>query len=152
MASWQCSVNSCVPIDTFDKIEFKLKYRTTDNVIHKLRVMGSNSLLFKIDLQRAFRNFRIDLGDCHVLGLQWHGMTYVDVALPFGFKQTASSCQMARDAIIYLMCTKNTWIMAYLDDLVGVAEPDKVQAAFLTLSNLVQALGLPINFKKSRST
>ena len=90
-------------MDTFDKIEFQLKYPTIDNVIHKLRVMGSNSLLFKIDLQRAFRNFRIDPGDYHVLGLQWRGMTYLDVALPFGFKQAASSCQMATDAITYLI-------------------------------------------------
>ena len=142
------SVNSCVPMDFFDNIEFKLKYPTIDNVIQKIRVMGSKSLLFKIDLQRAFRNFRIDPGDYHVLGLRWQGMTYVDVALPFGFKQAASSCQMATDAITYLMWTQNNWIMAYLDDLVGVADPDKAQAAFLTLSNLLQALGLPINAKK----
>ena len=75
-------------------------------------------------------------------------MTYVDVALPLGFKEAASSCQMATDAITYLMWTQNTWIMAFLDDLVGVAEPDKAQAAFLTLSNRLQALGLPINSKK----
>ena len=60
----------------------------------------------------------------------------------------ASSCQMATDTITYLMWTQKTWIMANLDDLVGVAEPDKAQAAFLTLSNLLQALGLPINSKK----
>ena len=102
-------------MDTFDKIEFQLKYPTVDNVIPKLRVMGSNSLLFKIDLQRAFRNFRIDPGDYHVLGLKWRGMTYVSIALPFGFKQAASSCQMATDAITYLMWTQNTWTMAYLD-------------------------------------
>ena len=85
----------------------------------------SKSLLFNIDLQHAFRNFRMDPGDYHVLGLQWCGMTYVDVVLPFGFKQVASSYQMATDAITYLMWTQNTWIMTYLDDLVGVAEPDK---------------------------
>ena len=43
---------------------------------------------------------------------------------------------------------QNTWIIAYLDDLVGVAEPDKAQAAFLTLSNFLQALGLSVNSKK----
>ena len=145
------SVNSCVPMDVFDNIEFKLKYPTIDNVIQKIRVMGSKSLLFKIDLQRAFRNFRIDPGDYHVLGLRWQGMTYVDIALSFGFKQVASSCQMATDAITYLMWTQNNWIMAYLDDLVGVADPDKAQAAFLTLSNLLQALGLPINSKYQNS-
>ena len=54
---------------------------------------------------------------------------------------------MATDAITYLMWTQNNWIMAYLDDLVGVADSDKAQAAFLILSNLLQALGLPINSK-----
>ena len=59
---------------------------------HKLRVMDPNTLLFKVDLQRAFQNFRIDPGDCLVLGLQWRNMTQVDIVLPFGFKQAASSC------------------------------------------------------------
>ena len=144
------SLNSCVPIDTFDNMEVKLKYRTIDNVIHKLRLMGSNTLLFKIDLQRAFRKFRIDPGDYHTFGLQWRGMTHFDVALSFGFKQASSSYQMATNAITYLMWTQNIWIMAYLNDVVGVDDPDTAQAAFLTLSNLLQALGLPINFKKSR--
>ena len=39
--------------------------------------------------------------------------------------------------------------MKYSDDLVGVADPDKAQGAFLTLSILLQALGLPIYLKKS---
>ena len=44
------SVNSCVLIDTFDNMEFKLKHPTIDNVIHKLRVMGSNTsrLIFNV--------------------------------------------------------------------------------------------------------
>ena len=53
--------------------------------------------------------------------------------------------------IAYLLWTTNIWIMAYLDDLVGVAHPDKVQVAFRTLSNLLQALGLHISFKKVES-
>ena len=42
------SENSYVSIETFDKMDFKLKYPTINNVIHKLRVMGPDTLSFKM--------------------------------------------------------------------------------------------------------
>ena len=81
--------------------------------------MGPSTLLFKIDLQRAFRNLRIDPLDYQVFALRWRDETYVDVALTFGFGQGASACQMATDAITFLMASKNYWVMNYLDDVIG---------------------------------
>ena len=146
--SWPLNygVNSCVPADYFDFIKFQLKYPSIDNVVEKIKQFGSNCLLFKIDLQRTFRNLRIDPFDYSVLGLNWHHQTYVYVALPFGFKQGASSCQMCTDSIIYLMWMQKHWVMSYLDDFIAVCPPNAATNAYLTLKNLLETLGLPINF------
>ena len=64
------------------------------------------------------------------------------------FCQGASSCQMCTDAIVYLMWSQKFWVMAYLDDIVGVAHPHQANEAFLTLTHLLQHLGLPSNDKK----
>ena len=148
--SWplECSVNSCVPLNNFDGMDIQLKYPTVDNLVEKIRKYGPGTLLFKVDLQRAFRNLRIDPGDYDLLGLNWRHQTYVDVAMPFGFRQGASSCQFCTDAIVYLMTSQRHWVMAYLDDLIGAALPARASDAFATLINLLQHLGLPINYKK----
>ena len=50
------SINSCVPTNIFDFMTFQLMYPTIDHVVEKIRQYGSDALLFKVDLQRAFRN------------------------------------------------------------------------------------------------
>ena len=64
------SVNSCVTRNYFDNVEFKLKYPTIDSLVEKINVIGPNALLYKIDLEREFRNLRIDPFDYPVLGLK----------------------------------------------------------------------------------
>ena len=148
--SWQseCSVNSCVPLNNFDCIEIQLKYPTVDSLVEKIKMYGPDTLLFKVDLQRAFRNLRIDPVDCDLLALNWRQQTYVDVAMPMGFCQEAARCQLCTDAVMYLMTSQRHWIMAYLDDLIGAASPARANDAFTTLIDLLQHLGLPINSKK----
>ena len=41
-------------------MNFVLKYPTIDMVIEKIKEIGPNALLYKIDLERAFRNLRVD--------------------------------------------------------------------------------------------
>ena len=91
---------------------------------------------------------RIDPANYHLLGLSWHQQTYVDIEMPFGFWQGVSSCQMCTNAIVYLMWSQKFWVMAYLDDIVGVAHPHQTNNAFLTLTHLLQHLGLPSKDKK----
>ena len=46
------------------------------------------------------------------------------------------------------MWTQRHWVANYLDDIIGVSSPSEAQNAFLTLTNLLKALGLLINYKK----
>ena len=73
---------------------------------------------------------------------------YVNIALPFRFHQGASACQMCADTTTFLLVSQNHWVMNYLDDIIGASLSGTGSHTFLTLKNLLQSLGLPINYKK----
>ena len=109
---------------------------------------GDDALLFKVDLQRAYRNLRTDPRDLSVLGLQWNPHKYVDISIPFGLKSGASACQSVTNCITHLLTDAGYWMCSYLDDIIGVAPAQSANNAFLALVNLISSLGLPINQEK----
>ena len=141
-------VNAFVPDDRLDGLHIKLAYPTIDDLVTQLSKIGPHALLHKVDLQRAYRNLRVDPLDYPALGLTWDGKIYVDVALAFGFKGGASFCQFCTDAITYLMNSQNYWVMSYLDDIIGVDGPIKASKAYYSPLNLLHQLGLPVNVDK----
>ena len=76
--SWPvgASVNSCVPSNVYDDVPFILKYPTIDQVVERIKLVGPSALLYKVDLERAFRNLRVDPFDYPLLGLQWNTDIY----------------------------------------------------------------------------
>ena len=139
------SVNSRIADNHFDRNTCSLKYPTIDHIVQKILTLGDQSLLFKINLKRAYRNLRTDPRDFPVLGLSWRGACYVDVSVPFGLKTGAFTCQLVTYSVTHLLTTTGHWTCAYLDDIVGVAPPN---TAFISLKNLITSLGLPINMDK----
>ena len=91
-----------------------------DSLVEKINAIGPNALLYKIDLERAFRNLRIDPFDYPVLGLKWQDSIFVDLGVPFGFATGAASCQSCTDLVTWKLRQNNIWIMNYLDDFWGV--------------------------------
>ena len=82
------SVNSYIPDNVFDEMNFVLKYPTIDMVIE----IGPKALLYKIDLERPFRNLRVDPSAYPLLCLKWNDVTYMDVNIAFGIKIGAAAC------------------------------------------------------------
>ena len=105
-------------------------------------------MLYKIHLERAFRNLRIDPFDYPVLGLKWQDSIFVDLGVPFGFATGAASCQSCTALVTWKLRQNKIWIMNYLDDFLGVSPLQKASSDFLSLKNLLSYLGLPINSKK----
>ena len=93
------SVNSCIHDNQFDCMSFNLKYPTIDMVIEKIEELGPEALLYKVDLERAFRNLRINPIAYPLCCLKWNDVTYVDVSVAFGLKIGAAACQMCADVI-----------------------------------------------------
>ena len=142
------SVNSYIPDNIFDNVEFTLCYPTVDHIVEQIASMGPKALIYKVDLKRAYRNLRTDPRDFTVLGLQWRDKRYIDISVPFGLKSGASACQMVTQCVTHLMATQGHWTCAYLDDIVGVSLPNTANNAFTSLINLIQTLGLPVNQEK----
>ena len=136
------SVNSSVPSDIYDTMSYKLKYPTIDDIVQKVVEIGPTALLYKVDLERAFRNLRIDPYDYSALGLQWQGKLYVDVALAFGFPAGATICQLCTELITHVLRMRNTWVVSYLDDNIGVALPNQANSQFQSLVNILNAVNL----------
>ena len=63
------SVNSCIPSDIYDDMPFKLKYPTFDLIVEHIKEIGPSTKLFKVDLESAFRNLRVDPYDYPLMGL-----------------------------------------------------------------------------------
>ena len=94
--SWPhgASVNSAIPDNILDDKECTLKYLTLDTIVDAIATVGSDALIYKVDLKRAYRNLRSDPRDFSMLGLSRQGKRYMDVSIPFGLKTGSFTFQM----------------------------------------------------------
>ena len=57
------SVNIGVSKDVYLGSELILNYPSVDDIVHRLTELGPGSLLFKIDISRAFHHLKVDPRD-----------------------------------------------------------------------------------------
>ena len=117
--SWPigASVNAGIDKDTYLNSLFALTFPTVDDITSQLKCLGRGTLLYKVDISRAFRHVRIDSGDFDLLGLHWRD-AYIDMCLPFGMRHGSQIFQRLSDAVRYVMRQKGFCIIDYIDDYV----------------------------------
>ena len=69
------SVNAGVYPDKYLGTEFILTYPSVDDITAKVTQLGKGSLLYKVDISRAFRHLKMDPSDYNKMGLKWGGHT-----------------------------------------------------------------------------
>ena len=141
------SVNAGVESDTYINTPFLLTLPTIDNITQKVKENGKGSLLYKIDLSRAFRHIKMDPKDYNLLGLFLDGI-YYDSCLPFGFKHGSGIFQRMSDAVRYIMSKFGFQVTNYIDDIIGHSISSKANDSFQTLHKLLLELGFDISAKK----
>ena len=47
------------------------------NLTDRIRNLGTTAVIFKIDIKRAFRNFKMEPSDVYMLGLHWQNKNYL---------------------------------------------------------------------------
>ena len=113
-------------------------------MVNRLKLLGTEALLYKIDISWAFRHIRVDL-----LGLQ-HEQLFIDCTLPFGFHHGSVFFQSCTDAIRFIV--KNNfnfpYLYNYIDDLIYTGLPQDIHTSYSTLIALLQELGLEISQSK----
>jgi hypothetical protein len=79
--------------------------------------------IFKVDLARAFRQLYLDPFDIKYLGLCWREEFYVDIGMPFGYRNSTLACVRVTDTTRHILATKGIFVFNYIDDIIGLA-PD----------------------------
>ena len=141
------SVNARVDPDMYLGSEFLLTLPFIDYITNKVLQLGKGSLIYKIDISRAFHHIKIDPGDYRLLGLNFNSY-FIDTCLPFGFRRGSAICQRLSDAIRYMMLNRVYHVTNYIDDIIGQATLSQAEASFHTLHALLGQLGLNISTKK----
>ena len=85
---------------------FKLKFPKVDDITGRIQKLGGNCLLYKIDLQRAFRHLKLDPSDINYTGLMYLDNYYVDTAVPFWYRHRSVCMQRVTDNIRHIVDKK----------------------------------------------
>ena len=143
-ASINTSIHKFKYLDTY----FSLSYPSIDHIVQEIRKLGPGSLLYKVDISRAFRHLRIDPGDIDLLGIL-HRDLFLDGSLPFGFRLGSGFFERCSDAIRFIMKQHNhNALLNYIDDLISIGLPSKIHQSYKFLLSLLKDLGLEVSDSK----
>ena len=63
-----------------------MTYLKLEEVVHAIGRKGKGALLAKMDLESAYRIIPVHPSDRRLIGMEWKGKVYFDLALPFGLR------------------------------------------------------------------
>lgn len=136
------SVNSGIPTGCYLKDNFQLRLPGIDRLCEFIRNKGKGCSIFKLDLQRAYRQLPVDPKDYRFLGFSFDDKLYFDIRCPFGLRSSALICQRTTQAVVYIFAQEGFLADVYLDDFYGAELPEFAEVAFLRLKQLLDELGL----------
>ena len=148
--SWPkgASINSAIHKFKYLDTYFSLSYPSIDHIVHHVKELGPGSLLYKVDISRAFRHLRIDPGDIDLLGIL-HQDLFLDGSLPFGYRLGSGFFERCSDAIRFIMKKHNhNALLNYIDDLIYIGLPSKIYQSYHFLLSLLKDLGLEVSDSK----
>ena len=148
--SWPvgASVNSFTTANVYLNRVYKLQYPTIDNIISTLIKMGPGTLIYKVNLSRAFRQLRIDPIDFNLLCLKWESRYFSDTFCPFGHRGGSTACTRVSDFFRFLVHKRNYVVYNYVDDIMDIGPESTVFESFNYLLQLLENLGFPISKSK----
>ena len=147
------SLNDGIDKDQYMGSPTQLKYPTTDQVTKKIYQMSTCSnepiLLFKEDMDRAFRQLGTCPSSISLEGSKWRGKYYFDLVLVMGSKIAPYICQRTSSMIAYIQSSKGFFVVNYVDDFLGVEYRSRVYQAHEMLKSIIQDIGLTRSESKS---
>ena len=126
--SWPkgASVNNGVAKDMYLGTPYDLNYPSVDSITNSLRNLGPSAQIYKIDISRASRQIKIDLGDIDLLGMKFQDEYFIGRSVAFGFGHGSLIFQCCTDAICYIMVQHGfPLLFTYIDDLIYTGLPSK---------------------------
>ena len=145
---YECSVNSQVDKNRFDGSPFILKFPTVDDIARDIVKCTQDPVLFKVDVERAFRNLHVDPADSLKLDIKWQDAFFIDVGVAFGWTHGSAWFQILSNAVAHIMSKEGVNLRCYIDDYIAVVPRSMADSIFQRLCLLLNELGLPINQDK----
>ena len=115
------SVNDGVQKHAFQGRPFTYTLPSPLDLAEAILRAGPGASLWKADLERAYRQMRIDPLDYPLLAVRHQGRTYLDVCPSFGCRCSGGAQQRVSNSVVHLMTMAGYKTIAYVDDFCGVA-------------------------------
>lgn len=80
-----------------------LCYTSVDAVAERVLVVGTGTLMAKMDIKKAYRTVPVQPADRWLLGMRWGGKVFVDKTLPFGLRSAPLIFSAVADALAWIM-------------------------------------------------
>ena len=143
------SVNDCIPKREYLGDSVTLRYAKVDDLGNLIHKKGRSCLMYKRDLKRAYRQFRVDPGDVRKLGYRWEDGIYFDLGVSMGLRTGAHICQSITNAVGYIITNMGYSIVVYLDDFAGAEIATHATQAFEATGHVFRVLGMTESMEKA---
>lgn len=119
---------------------------TINQTLAGARALDMNVSLAVIDIECAYRNFKIDPIDWPLSVLMFQHQYDLDTALPFGARLSSLYIQKVAKFMSRALARQNIQCFIYLDDLfLLLSDQDNTHTQFAQAVHMISSLGLPIN-------
>ena len=142
------SVNDGIIKDQYMGMYAKLTFPKVDEFAFRIYTLGTNCVMFKVDLSHYFRQLPLDPGDYSLIGYIIDGKIYFDKVLPMGMRSAPYIAQRVTNAIAYIHRKLEFFLLNYVDDFVGAELKDRIWEAYQALTQLLQHLRVEISEDK----
>ena len=117
---------------------------TVADFVEDLKKVGTGAFMFSVDIERAYKNFRVDPLDWPLMCQRWRGHYYLETAMPFGARSSSANMQRVANLLIRILTAEGMLVKMYLDDLIVVAHSEsQAWRQYNRVRGLLRELGLP---------
>ena len=139
--------------DGIDADQFRLSFTSVADAFRLIHAAGgTGALLAKVDIQSAFKLIPVRPDQWRLLGFQWQGGYYYQVALSFGSRSSPRIFNDFADCLELLFQERagQAMVRKYLDDFWLVAPPGSPDAhrAYRSMHDICAAVRVPLAEKK----
>ena len=134
--------------DGIRKDPFTVQYMKVDDIIDGIMSLGRGTLLEKFDVESAY-HIPIHPNDRYLLGMQWQGNYFVDMALPFGLRSAPYIFSSVAGLVKWFLKKQYdvNFLLHYLDDFHTLSPPNS-QTCQQNLDTCIQQFqdwGIPLH-------
>ena len=139
------SINDGIPVNDYLGKTVNLTLPTVDYMAERVRVLGPDCYMYKLDLARGYRQLRLDPLDWPLMSIMHGGELYMDICPPFGLRTAALMMQRTNNAACYIHGLQGYVSRPYIDDFGGAeSQLSMANSAYESLQDVLRTIGLEV--------